>query len=276
MVWCGVLHAVCLLALYGPWVEMVTLIHVYVHLTGYSCVSRLRGAGVVVTVQGAPQVCLVFSTTKLSLTTWLAPRVLDGCVDGCVKYSNNHVEDYRLSLTRWCSCDCPPVSSSHAKISWHDLQFFPRNVEMTEMDVEKCVSVLVLRIGCPSRLPRDTWRRSRDVRWKPRRWSSKWRCPGGGRDRLVVGLYNYCTEDDQKLEFDPRPRCRNHMRVSAAVLTRMPIRCPCSALPDDLHKILQLLLMYCTSSRSPSLTTQPPSSWNCPDLLSSSTRSDVR
>jgi hypothetical protein len=24
MVWCGVLHAACLLALYGPWVEMVT------------------------------------------------------------------------------------------------------------------------------------------------------------------------------------------------------------------------------------------------------------
>ena len=39
LVWCGVLHAVCLLALYGSWVETVTrLCLVYVHLIGYSWV----------------------------------------------------------------------------------------------------------------------------------------------------------------------------------------------------------------------------------------------
>ena len=41
------------------------------------------------------------------------------------------------------------------------------------------------------------------------------------------------------------------MRVSAAVLTRMPIRRPCSALPDDLHKTLELLLMYLVSLSQP-------------------------
>jgi hypothetical protein len=46
----------------------------------------------------------------------------------------------------------PQYSLSYAKISWHDLQCFPGNI--TEMDdVERSVSVLVLRLGlglgCP-------------------------------------------------------------------------------------------------------------------------------
>ena len=67
-------------------------------------------------------------------------------------------EDYR-SFTRWYSCGrLPSAPRVKRKISWHDLQFFTGNVEMTEIDVERCVSVLVLRIGCPSSLPGDNCR----------------------------------------------------------------------------------------------------------------------
>ena len=81
---------------------------------------------------------------------------------------------------------------------------------------------------CPSRLPGDGQGTSDETLGDG--VLNAWRFPGGGRD--ILGLYNYCTEDD-----------RNHMRVSEAVLTRMSIRRPCSAIPDDLHKILDLLLM---------------------------------
>jgi hypothetical protein len=49
----------------------------------------------------------------------------------------------------------PQCSSSYARVSWHDLQGFPGDVEITEMDgVERCVSVFVLRVGCPLQVVR--------------------------------------------------------------------------------------------------------------------------
>jgi hypothetical protein len=65
-----------------------------------------------------------------------------------VKYPDAHVEDYRLSLYPMGQfvITVPQCSSCYAKISWHDLRFFPGNI--TEMDdVERFVSVLVLRLG---------------------------------------------------------------------------------------------------------------------------------
>jgi hypothetical protein len=68
-----------------------------------------------------------------------------------VKYPDAHVEDYRyarLSLYPMGQfvMTVPQCSLSYAKISWHDLQCFPGNI--TEMDdVERSVSVLVLRLG---------------------------------------------------------------------------------------------------------------------------------
>ena len=40
--------------------------------------------------------CSVFS----GRTAFSTPRAPDGCVDGCVKYVDAHVKDYRLSLTQ--------------------------------------------------------------------------------------------------------------------------------------------------------------------------------
>jgi hypothetical protein len=45
LVWCGVLHAVCLLALYGSWVEMVTRLCLYSFDWVFVDV-KVRGAGV--------------------------------------------------------------------------------------------------------------------------------------------------------------------------------------------------------------------------------------
>ena len=91
--------------------------------------------------------CSVFS----GRTAYSTPRAPDGCVDGCVKYVDAHVKDYRLSLTQ-------------------SVIFFPRKCRKVRN------SVLELRVGCPScNLPRDTWiadhQGASDKSYKrPRRW----------------------------------------------------------------------------------------------------------
>ena len=54
-------------------------------------------------------------------------RAPDGCIDGCVKYPDACVEDY--SLSNGTVVAVPQCFSSHAKQSWHDLQFFPGNLK---------------------------------------------------------------------------------------------------------------------------------------------------
>jgi hypothetical protein len=93
----------------------------------------------------------VFSGAELPFPT---PRAPDGCVDGFVMYPDARVEDCPLPDRIVCNDNPPSAARVMRKISWYDLQLFPGNVEIAEMDVERCVSVLVLRVA--SSLPRDT------------------------------------------------------------------------------------------------------------------------
>ena len=54
-------------------------------------------------------------------------RVPDGCIDDYVKYPDARVKYY--SLPNGTVVAVPLCSSGLAKLSWHDLQFFPGNVK---------------------------------------------------------------------------------------------------------------------------------------------------
>ena len=73
-------------------------------------------------------------------TAFSTPRAPDGCVDGCVTYSDAHLKDYRLSLTYGIVCDDrPPVLLvSCENIIDTICYFFQEMWRIIEMDVERC------------------------------------------------------------------------------------------------------------------------------------------
>jgi hypothetical protein len=87
---------------------------------------------------------------RTALPTPRAPNVL--CRWLLSSTPDAHVEDYPLPDGIVCD-GRTQYSSSHAKISWARYAILSRKcqaVEIIEMDVEMCVSVLVVEVGCPS------------------------------------------------------------------------------------------------------------------------------
>ena len=61
-----------------------------------------------------------------------------GCVDGCVKYSDAHVDDYLLPDGTVCD-GRPPVLLKLCEISWaQSLIFFQEMWRIIGKDIERC------------------------------------------------------------------------------------------------------------------------------------------